>query len=203
MGVMKKIILLLVMAFLLLPACKETKKLELTSQKSQNFANGPVKIQLAKLTSVSDVIKLDETTPSDFRFDINGKNVSFKEFIKGKNVILNFWATWCPPCKAELPNLVAISKEYKSKNWIVIGIMLEREKYDIQKTKVTEFLTDKAIEYPNIIGTQETINKLTDAYGGISGIPTTFFINTSGKIYNKQVGSMEKAGFEELMNIIK
>lgn len=200
---MKKIILVIVIAFLLLPACKESKKVELGSQKDQNFANGPVEIQLAKLLSVTDVIKLDEVNPADFKFNLNGKDVSFKDYIKGKNVILNFWATWCPPCKAELPNLVAISKEYKSKNWIVIGVLLEREDYSVQKKKVADFLTDKGIEYTNIIGTSEMIGKLTEAYGGVSGIPTTFFINTSGKIYNTQVGSMEKAGFEELMNIIK
>lgn len=200
---MKKIILVIVMAFVLMPACKESKKVELGSQANQNFANGPVEIQLAKLISVTDVNKLDEVNPADFRFNLNGKDVSFKDYIKGKNVILNFWATWCPPCKAELPNLVAISKEYKSKNWIVIGVLLEREDYSVQKTKVADFLTDKGIEYTNIIGTSEMIGKLTEAYGGVSGIPTTFFINTTGKIYNTQVGSMEKAGFEELMNIIK
>ncbi len=200
---MKRVILIILAVFLVLPACKESNKLELGSQKDQNFANGPVEIQLAKLTSVSDVIKLDEVNPADFRFNLNGKDLSFTEFIKGKNVILNFWATWCPPCKAELPNLVAISKEYKSKNWIVIGVLLERDSYDIQKTKVAEFLTDKGIEYTNIIGNPEMIGKLTEAYGGVSGIPTTFFINATGKIYNTQVGSMEKAGFEELMNIIK
>lgn len=191
------------MALVLMPACKESKKPKLGSQANQNFANGPVEIQLAKLLSVTDVNKLDEVNPADFRFNLNGKDVSFKDYIKGKNVILNFWATWCPPCKAELPNLVAISKEYKSKNWIVIGVLLEREDYSVQKKKVADFLTDKGIEYTNIIGTSEMIGKLTKAYGGVSGIPTTFFINTSGKIYNTQVGSMEKAGFEELMNIIK
>lgn len=200
---MKKIILVIVMAFVLMPACKESKKPELGSQANQNFANGPVEIQLAKLLSVTDVNKLDEVNPADFRFNLHGKDVYFKDYIKGKNVILNFWATWCPPCKAELPNLVAISKEYKSKNWIVIGVLLEREDYSVQKTKVADFLTDKGIEYTNIIGTSEMIGKLTEAYGGVSGIPTTFFINTTGKIYNTQVGSMEKAGFEELMNIIK
>jgi thiol-disulfide isomerase/thioredoxin len=200
---MKKIILVIVMALVLMPACKESKKPELSSQANQNFANGPVEIQLAKLLSVTDVMKLDEVYPADFKFNLNGKDVSFKDYIKGKNVILNFWATWCPPCKAELPHLVAISKEYKSKNWIVIGVLLEREDYSIQKTKVADFLTDKGIEYTNIIGTPEMIGKLTKAYGGVSGIPTTFFINNSGKIYNTQVGSMEKAGFEELMNIIK
>ncbi|MEI6091214.1 MAG: TlpA disulfide reductase family protein [bacterium] len=200
---MKKVILVILAAFLLLPACKESRKVELGSQANQNFANGPVEIQLAKLLSVTDVMKLDEVNPSDFKFNLKGKDVSFKDYIKGKNVILNFWATWCPPCKAELPNLVAISKEYKSKNWIVIGVLLEREDYSVQKTKVADFLTDKGIEYTNIIGTPEMIGKLTKAYGGVSGIPTTFFINTTGKIYNTQVGSMEKAGFEELMNIIK
>jgi thiol-disulfide isomerase/thioredoxin len=196
---MKKIILVILAAFLLLPACKESKKVE----KGSTEINAPVEVQLAKLTSVTDVKKLDEVNPPDFRFNLNGKDISFRDFIQGKNVILNFWATWCPPCKAELPNLVAISKEYKSKNWIVVGVVLEREEYDVQKTKVAEFLKEKGIGYTNIIGTSEMIDKLTIAYGGVSGIPTTFFINNSGKIFNTQVGSMEKSGFEELMKIFK
>lgn len=195
---MKKVFFFALFSLLIIASCNKSDKNNLPENEQKKSD-----IQLAKLNSVKSVLILDEKNPADFIFSLNDKNYKFSEYIKGKNVILNFWATWCPPCKAELPELLAISKEHKKRNWIVIGVMLERDDYATQKENVTKFLKEKNIDYLNIIGEPGVIEKLTVAYGGISGIPTTFFINSNGNIFNTQIGSMEKAGFEELMNIVK
>ena len=125
-------------------------------------------------------------------YDENGKSVSIKDF-RGKVVFLNFWGTWCPPCRHELPDIVALEKEYRKKV-VFIGIALERNKDNVLQ-RLTSFALANGMEYELLIGSQEIAN----AYGGISGIPTTFIINKKGKIIDSAVGMRDKETFETML----
>ena len=118
--------------------------------------------------------------------DLNGKNVKLSDF-KGKVVIINFWATWCPPCKAEIPDFIELYKTYQKKGLVILGIALDN------KEKVVKFVKDNGINYPILMGNQEVSN----LYGGISGIPTSFVVDRKGIIKNVFVGLRSKEVFEQ------
>ncbi len=190
---MKKIfwfvsLIVLFWAYLQLPANDEN-----SSSKVRNYVNKPFDIQLGTLLSVNKVKTKNKKIPTDFSFRLNGKEISFRELTKGKNVIINFWATGCAPCKTEIPGLIEISNEYKTKNWIVIGILKE------PVNSVTKCLEELEIPYINIVGTDKLINDLNDAYGRFRGTPYTIFINNSGKIYQSIQGAPEGSKVKEIL----
>jgi len=118
--------------------------------------------------------------------DLNGKPVSLADF-KGRVVVLDFWATWCPPCRREIPDFIKLQTEYGSKSVQIVGIALD------EPGKVQEFARQNGMNYPVLLGTQEISVK----YGGIEGIPTTFIIDKNGKIANRFEGFRPRAVFEE------
>ncbi len=119
--------------------------------------------------------------------DLNGRTVRSSDF-KGKVVILDFWATWCPPCRAEIPGFVELQKQYGKDDVVVIGISL-----DDTKASVVRKFTDKlAVNYRVVLGDQDT----TRAFGGIDAIPTTFIIDREGRIVSQHLGFTEKADLE-------
>jgi peroxiredoxin len=119
--------------------------------------------------------------------DLDGKAVHLSDF-KGKVVILDFWATWCPPCRAELPSFVALQKKYQAQGLAVVGISVDQGGADAVKS----FAQKAGINYPIVLSD----GKVTDAYGGIEGIPTTFIIDRNGHIVKKHVGLTNEDEFE-------
>jgi peroxiredoxin len=117
--------------------------------------------------------------------DLNGKSVSLADF-RGKVVILDFWATWCPPCKKEIPDFIELQKIYGSKGLQVVGIALD-EPY-----KVSAFVQNNGVNYTVLLGN----DAITAKYGGIEGIPTTFVIDRKGKIVNRFEGFRPRDVFE-------
>ncbi|MBF0509712.1 MAG: TlpA family protein disulfide reductase [Deltaproteobacteria bacterium] len=111
--------------------------------------------------------------------DLAGKQVGLKDF-RSKVVMVNFFATWCGPCRMEIPQLINFHGKYKDKGFEVIGISL-----DPNPAAVLEpFAKNMKIPYPLFLGTQDTA--LT--FGGFRGIPTTFLITRDGKIFKKYTG---------------
>ncbi len=144
---------------------------------------------VAILTSVgmAGAAENREVAP-DFRLtDLNGRPLELASY-KGKVVLLDFWATWCPPCRMELPNFVELSHTYKSKGFEAIGLSVGED----PKT-VKDFLASNGIDYTVAI----TNGKVEQAYGGIRGIPTTFLIDKKGRIAQKYVGYHDKQTFDK------
>lgn len=128
-----------------------------------------------------------ETAPDFSLSTINGEILKLSDF-KGKVIILDFWAMRCPPCRKEIPDFIKLYNKYKDKELVIIGVSLDR---DLDRLKT--FCHDMGINYPIVIGTRE----LTETYGGIMYIPTTFVIDKNGNIVNKHIGFTEKEVFEE------
>lgn len=108
--------------------------------------------------------------------DLNSKKVNLSDF-KGKVVLLNFFATWCPPCREEIPELVGIYHQNKKKGLVVLGISLDMDKAPFV---LKSFIKQMKIPYPILIGTQEVAENYQ-----ISGVPTTLIINKEGKIQRR------------------
>lgn len=119
--------------------------------------------------------------------DLNGNPLSLSA-LKGKVVLLDFWATWCPPCRAEIPHFVELYSAYKGKGLEVVGLSVDQG----GPAGVTQFIKENSVSYPVAMADIP----LTQAYGGIRGIPTTFLLDKNGHIAKKYVGYQDKAVFE-------
>ncbi len=127
----------------------------------------------------------------DFKLkDMDGKEVSLASFKdQGKVVLLNFWATWCGPCKAEIPGFVELQAQYKDK-LTIIGYSVD-DTPELAKKYAEEY----KINYPILLG--EGKEDVQDAYGPIWGIPASFIISKDGKVCRKHMGIAPKAVFEK------
>lgn len=148
--------------------------------------------------TAADVAVENVTAPEAAAFslpDLNGASVSLAGF-KGKGVIVDFWATWCPPCVKEVPHFAELHDAYKDKGIVILGVSLDDTKEDIAK-----FLEEQKVPYPILHADKLTLSKVTNDYGGIQFIPTTFFISPDGHIIEKLEGYHTKAELEQ--NIAK
>jgi thiol-disulfide isomerase/thioredoxin len=152
-------------------------------------------------------VKGDDATVGkavDFTFDMDGKKVKFSEFTKGKVVFLNFWGTWCPPCRKEIPDIIEIQKELKNKDFVVIGIASERATVDQAIEKVKKYANKNNINYINLVMDakkqllKRAYEKATE--NPLQYVPTTIIIDKKGDIHHVIVGGRDKAGFMNAIN---
>ena len=113
-----------------------------------------------------------------------GESLSLSSF-RGKVVLLNFWATWCGPCKIEMSWLVDLQEEYGPQGLQIIGISLDD---DATKVEIGEFADTMRTNYPILIGNK----KVAEAYGGVPAMPESFFIGQDGKIFDRIIGLKSK-----------
>jgi len=133
---------------------------------------------------------LGKTTPApDFTLEsLDGKSIKLSDF-RGKAVLLNFWATWCGPCKIETPWLVQLQSEYGSQGLQVVGVAMD----DSGKDEIAKFAKEMGVNYPVLLG-KEAVG---DEYGGVPALPESFFISRDGKIVDKIIGLRGKADIED------
>jgi len=125
--------------------------------------------------------------------DISGEKISLEK-LRGKVILLDFWATWCPPCRMSVPDLLELQNRYSAKKLQVIGIGLDK------KDNIILFAEQYKINYPVAAGDQSIANK----YGGITGIPTMFIIDKKGNIRKKFEGYTRKNVLEaEIEKLLK
>jgi len=118
--------------------------------------------------------------------DLNGNEFSLETY-KGKVVLLNFWATWCGPCRAEIQGLIELQNQYKDRMQI-IGMVVDED----DENNVRAVVKEEGINYPVAL----TASPVRMAYGGIAALPTLFVINADGKVVQKHVGLYNPALYE-------
>ena len=181
MKVVKIFYLILVLMFLV-AGCKR-KEPESPQQTEVGAEEKPVKLQGDKAPPSPS----SKSAPSFTLRDLNGEQVSLSDF-KGKVVILDFWATWCPPCVQEIPHFIELYEKYKEQGFAMVGISVDHGGVRVVKSFVQKY----QVNYP-ILMTDGQVDK---AYGNITSIPTTFVIDRQGNIWRTYIGYRDKAVFE-------
>lgn len=120
--------------------------------------------------------------------DLDGKTMKLSDF-KGKVVVLNFWATWCGPCREEIPSLISLEKRFAPQGVEVVGISLDQQ----SAAFVRNFAKKLEINYPVVMGNRE----IAEEYGGIEAIPTTFIIDRKGRVAAVLQGAQQESEFAD------
>jgi len=120
--------------------------------------------------------------------DASGAKIVLADY-KGKVVLLNFWATWCGPCKVEIPWFVEFNKTYKDRGFAVVGVSLDDDGWK----SVKPYLAEKKIDYTVVVGNDE----VSKAYGDVDSLPTTFIIDRDGRIAFVHTGLVGKDTYEK------
>lgn len=136
----------------------------------------------------TDALAKGKPAPLQFTMkDMNGIDVKLASF-KGKVILLNFWATWCGPCRAEIPSLVALQQHYGD-DLVVLGVSI-----DDPMNKLKPYATEMHMNYPVLVGKDR--QDVQDAYGPLWGIPVSVFVDRDGKIWKRHSGIASKDQFE-------
>jgi len=119
---------------------------------------------------------------------LDGKTVKLSDY-KGKAVLLNFWATWCEPCKIEMPWFVELQKQYGPQGLQVLGVAMD----DTDPKDISDFAHKMGVNYPIAVG-KEAVG---DQYGGIPYLPSTFYIDRDGKVVDRVYGLVSRSEIED------
>jgi peroxiredoxin len=142
--------------------------------------------------SVKAAVKPDKdrkTAPEFALKDSNGQTVHLADY-KGKVVLLDFWATWCGPCKVEIPWFIEFEQQFKDRGFAVLGVSMDEDGWDAVKP----YIEDHKINYRVMLGNEQ----LSDIYGGLDSLPTTLLIDRQGKIASVHIGlSLGKEEFRD------
>lgn len=142
----------------------------------------------AKGVAAGDAAFERKPAPDFVLQDAEGRDVKLSEF-QGKVVLLNFWATWCGPCKIEMPWFVEFQRKYKDKGFSVLAVSLDEEGWDV----VRPFAEDLKLNFPVVVGD----DALAEKFGGIAALPTTFILDKQGNITTKHTGLVSRSEYEE------
>lgn len=147
-------------------------------------------------TGKTNLIFTSDKKAADFKLKtLEGKEVKLSDY-RGKIVIIDFWATWCPPCRKGIPDLISLQEEFK-KDLVVIGISLDQQN---TLKDLKPFIENYKINYPVVLGDEKVVKD----YGGISAIPTSFIIDQKGNIVDTHIGLVPKTVYaDKIKSLLK
>ncbi|MFT5369541.1 MAG: cytochrome c biogenesis protein CcmG/thiol:disulfide interchange protein DsbE [Candidatus Latescibacterota bacterium] len=143
------------------------------------------------VSNADTAVNAGQKAPNFELLDLDGNKVTLAESA-GKIRIVDFWATWCPPCRAEIPHFNALTAQFP--DLVILGITLDQQ----GPNPVKAFAKELNIQYPLLMGNIETVQ----AFGNIQSIPTTFVIDQNGNIVRKYVGYRAQSVFEADINAL-
>jgi thiol-disulfide isomerase/thioredoxin len=129
--------------------------------------------------------------------DLQGKDIAL-DSLKGKVVVVNFWATWCEPCRTEIPWLIAYQQKYADKGFTMLGVAMDEDGKAavdpfMQSTKFDVGGQQVAMNYPVVLGNDE----IADKFGGLLGLPVSLVISRDGKIVKRYIGIVNEADLDK------
>ncbi|MES1168350.1 MAG: TlpA disulfide reductase family protein, partial [Oleiharenicola lentus] len=137
---------------------------------------------------------VDRPAPALSFKDLAGKKVSLAS-LKGKVVVVDFWATWCEPCKTEIPGYIELEKKYGADGLVIIGLSLDK----LKPAAVLKFTQEHGMNYTVAMGTIDNLDAFAATPGGDIILPTTFLINRAGRIIHEKQGLMDHAKYEAIV----
>ena len=144
---------------------------------------------MARRSGPSPAARAKSGPAPDFTLEsLDGTSMRLSD-LRGKAVLLNFWATWCGPCKIEMPWFVDMQNRYGAQGLQIVGVAMD----DSSKEDIAKFAKEMGVNYPVLLG-KEAVG---DAYGGVPALPESFFIGRDGKIVDKIIGLKGKAEIED------
>ena len=185
-----------VMAYRMRKAMNTPPAAQTASPELRKFLTEPSTGNTAATTASTDQSSPEAQGLPDFREkpapaftlkSVDGKTVSLSDY-KGKAVLLNFWATWCGPCKLEMPWLIQMQKKYASQGFTVLGISED----DGSAKEVSDFMAKMGVDYP-VLMYDDQMNR---AYGGIDYLPTSYYIGRDGKVIIESGGLISESEME-------
>jgi cytochrome c biogenesis protein CcmG/thiol:disulfide interchange protein DsbE len=177
---------------------------EYRQQQAEKTATAGVQATLEKGETADAMLTssplLGKPAPEFKLEDLNGKPVTLADY-KGKALLINFWATWCGPCKLETPWIVELRNQYADKGFEVLGIDSEgddlkaddKDGFAKQKESVAKFAKQEKMPYPVLLNGDSIANQ----YGGLDAMPTSFWVDRTGKVVAAQMGITSKDDMEE------
>ena len=152
------------------------------------FSLAALTVVTVALTAVRAESVAPTPAPSWELKDINGKTVRSDDF-KGKVLVVDFWATWCGPCRHEIPGYVELQKKYGNDGLAIVGIAVSDRLAAVKK-----FAADQGLNYTVLL---DDGSGVPDKFGNIEAIPTTFIIDRDGNIRDRKVGAEETSAYEQ------
>ncbi len=147
-------------------------------------------VGLALCTSLASASMVGQSAPALTFKDLAGKEVSLAA-LKGKVVVVDFWATWCGPCRMEIPGYIEMQKKYGKDGVVIVGVSLDQK----GPKHVQKFVEQNAMNYTIVMGDDSAV----EAFGGFNSIPTTFLISRDGKILHEKSGAMAHEEYEAIL----
>jgi thiol-disulfide isomerase/thioredoxin len=129
---------------------------------------------------------MGEVAPDFVLNSLDGSSVKLSG-LRGKAVLLNFWATWCSPCKVEMPWFVELQREYGPQGFQIVGVAMD----DASTDDIAKFAKDMGVNYPILLGKEA----VALSYGGVNVLPTTFFLDRNGKVIAREFGLQSRSVF--------
>ncbi len=123
---------------------------------------------------------------------LDGKPAKLSDF-RGKAVLLNFWATWCEPCKIEMPWFVELQKQYGPQGFQIVGVAMD----DADTKDIAKFAQDMHVDYPILVGKEDQRENIANQYGGVQFLPESLYLDRDGKIINKMFGLVSRSEIED------
>ncbi len=162
----------------------------LMENRSSAPAAETAEIDVPSLASSSGpVCKTNAAGNLDFKLkDINGASVNLADY-KGKVVLVNFWATWCGPCKVEIPEFAQVYSEYKDQGFVILGVLANDTP---TKDQLHAFMTEYKMTYPVLFSNEQ----IESAFGSVWALPTSFLVGRDGKVCAKQLGPASREDVE-------
>ena len=191
-------VIVLVLAALVLMVWSGYANYKRRKQYAQHQAQqGTLVPETANNQSVQQDVSADEGLPDlrgkrapEFNLrTVDGKKVSLSDY-KGKAVLINFWATWCAPCKIEMPWLVALRSQYAPQGFEILGV--NEDDAGTPRAKLAKFGQEQGLNYPLLVGDDSMSRK----YGGVEFLPTSYFVGRDGKIVAETAGLVSKSEVE-------